>query len=97
MTAVEIIGYIGSVAMVFGYMPQAIHTMRTRNTDGIAMTTFLLMGIGSLAFAIQAGCAVADGATDMLGICVTNIITTISSAIISTIKIYNDFYKKKKK
>lgn len=85
----NIIGYIASVAMVLGYMPQAIHTMRTRNTDGIAMTTFLLMGTGSLGFAIQ-GMLI-----DNWPLIITNVITTLSSAIISTIKVYNDYFKKK--
>lgn len=86
-----IIGYIASVAMVLGYMPQSIHTMRTRNTDGIAMTTFLLMGLGSLGFAIQ-GMLINNWP-----LIITNVITTLSSAIISSIKIYNDFFKNKKK
>lgn len=85
----NIIGYIASVAMVLGYMPQAIHTMRTRNTDGIAMTTFLLMGTGSLGFAIQ-GMLINNWP-----LIITNVITTLSSAIISTIKVYNDYFKKK--
>lgn len=96
MDVITIIAYIGGIAMVFGYLPQAIHTMRTRNTDGIAMTTFLLMGVGSLAFAIQGGYACFNGDTSFMGIFVTNVITTISSVIISTIKIHNDFFKKKK-
>ncbi len=77
--------------MVLGYMPQSIHTMRTRNTDGIAMTTFLLMGLGSLGFAIQ-GMLINNWP-----LIITNVITTLSSAIISSIKIYNDFFKNKKK
>lgn len=85
----EIIGYIASVAMVLGYMPQAIHTIRTRNTDGIAMPTFLLMGTGSLGFAIQ-GLLINNWP-----LVITNVITTMSSAIISAIKVYNDFIKKK--
>lgn len=89
MDIATIIGYIASIAMVLGYMPQSIHTMRTRNTDGIAMTTFLLMGLGSLGFAIQ-GMLI-----DNWPLIITNVITTLSSAIITTIKIYNDFFKKK--
>lgn len=44
----EITGTAAAVCMVFGYLPQAIATIRTRNTDGIALPTFLLMGLGSL-------------------------------------------------
>ncbi len=85
----NIVGYTASIAMVLGYMPQAIHTMRTRNTDGIAMTTFLLMGFGSLGFAIQ-GMLINNWP-----LIITNVLTTLSSVIISSIKIYNDYFKKK--
>ena len=41
----EIVGYGACVAMVLGYLPQAIRTIRTRSTDDIALATFLLMSI----------------------------------------------------
>lgn len=85
----EIIGYTASIAMVLGYLPQAIHTMRTRNTDGIAMPTFLLMAMGGLGFAIQ-GILI-----DNWPLVVTNVFTSSSSIIISIIKVYNDYFKKK--
>lgn len=75
--------------MVLGYMPQAIHTIRTRNTDGIAMPTFVLMGIGSIGFAIQ-GLLI-----DNWPLVLTNVITSMSSITIASIKIYNDYFKKK--
>ena len=90
MDIANIIGYIASVAMVLGYMPQAVHTIRTRNTDGIAMPTFVLMAIGALGFAIQ-GILI-----DNWPLIITNVITTTSSVIISSIKIYNDYFKKAK-
>lgn len=76
--------------MVLGYLPQAIYTIRTRDTDGIALPTFLLMGLGSVFFVVQG---------IMLGnipLVVTNVITGTSSAIIFGIKMYNDHFKKKK-
>lgn len=85
----EIIGYTASIAMVLGYLPQAIHTMRTRNTDSIAMPTFLLMAMGGLGFAIQ-GILI-----DNWPLVVTNVFTSSSSIIISIIKVYNDYFKKK--
>ena len=48
-----IIGYAAAICMVFGYLPQAITTIRTRDTEGIAVPTFLMMGLGSLFFVIQ--------------------------------------------
>ncbi len=40
---VTIIGYLASICMVFGYLPQAIATIRTRDTDGIATPTFYVV------------------------------------------------------
>ena len=45
----DIIGYTGSICLILGYMPQAIYTIRTHDTDGIALPTFLMMGLGGLA------------------------------------------------
>lgn len=80
----NIIGYSASIAMVLGYLPQAIATIRTRNTDGIAMPTFIMLGIGSVLFVIQ-GFMLANWP-----LVITNVITTICSVIIFGIKIAND-------
>jgi MtN3 and saliva related transmembrane protein len=87
--AANIVGYLAAICMVFGYMPQAIYTIRTRDTDGIALSTFLLMGLGSIFFVIQ------GFLTENMPLIVTNLITTVSSAIIFGIKMYNDHFKKK--
>ena len=39
-TAINIIGWLASICMICGYLPQAIYTIRTRDTDGIALPTF---------------------------------------------------------
>lgn len=85
---INIVGYLAALCMVCGYLPQAIYTIRTRDTDGIAMPTFLLLAFGSIFFVIQGL---------MLGnwpLIITNTITTISSAIVFFIKIANDRKKK---
>lgn len=84
---VTIVGYAAALCMVLGYLPQAIYTIRTRDTDGIAMPTFLLMGLGSIFFIIQGA---------LLGnipLVITNSITGVCSAIVFCIKIYNDRFK----
>ncbi|MBD5211489.1 MAG: glutathione synthetase [Bacteroidales bacterium] len=86
---ITIIGYLAAICMVLGYLPQAIYTIRTRDTDGIAMPTFLLMGAGSLFFIIQ-GIMLSNWP-----LAITNIITGTCSAIVFGIKIYNDYFKKK--
>ena len=87
-TLCSVIGYAAAVCMVMGYMPQAIYTIRTRDTDGIALPTFLLMGLGGFFFFLQ------GILTDNLPLTITNLITTASSMIVFGIKVYNDFIKK---
>ncbi|MDE6266306.1 MAG: hypothetical protein K2M07_03035 [Muribaculaceae bacterium] len=85
---VTIIGYAAAVCMVLGYLPQAIHTIRTRETDSIALPTFMLMGLGGIFFIIQGA---------LLGnvpLVITNVITSVCSMIVFGIKIYNDYIKR---
>ena len=86
---INIVGYAAAICMVCGYLPQAIYTIRTRDTDGIAVPTFLLLAFGSIFFVIQGF---------MLGnwpLIITNLITTISSVIVFGIKVHNDRKKKR--
>ncbi|MCM1292009.1 MAG: PQ-loop domain-containing transporter [Bacteroides sp.] len=86
-----IIGYAAAVCMVCGYLPQAIYTIRTRDTDGIALPTFLLLGAGSILF-------VAQGLMlDNWPLVITNAITTVSSLIVFGIKMHNDYGSGKKR
>jgi MtN3 and saliva related transmembrane protein len=85
----NIIGYMASICMVFGYLPQTVRTIRTRSTDDIAVGTFLLMGCGGVFFAIQ-GYLVHN-----MPLLLTNVLTTAMSAIIFGIKMYNDHFKKR--
>ena len=87
---INIVGYAAAICMVCGYLPQAIYTIRTRDTDGIAMPTFLLLGFGSIFFVIQ-GVMI-----DNWPLIITNLITTVSSIIVYVIKVNNDRLKKKK-
>lgn len=95
MTLVDIFSLAASVCMICGYVPQAWTTIRTRDTDGIAMPTFIMMGLGSVFF------VVVGLLTHVWALWVTNIITFVASAIIFGIKIYNDYFspraKKRKK
>ncbi|HBN63177.1 MULTISPECIES: PQ-loop domain-containing transporter [Muribaculaceae] len=87
---INIVGYAAAICMVCGYLPQAIYTIRTRDTDGIAMPTFLLLGFGSIFFVIQ------GFMIDNWPLIITNLITTVSSIIVFVIKVNNDRLKKKK-
>lgn len=87
----EICGWVASIGMILGYLPQAIETIRTRNTDGIAMPTFLMMGVGGFAFILQGLLHKPD---ILWALVVTNLVTTTCSCIVFVIKIYNDYFKK---
>lgn len=89
----DIIGYTASICLVLGYMPQAIYTIRTHDTEGIALPTFLMMAIGGFAFMIQGLIHKPDIIWSLF---LTNLITSTCSSIVFGIKIYNDYFKKKK-
>lgn len=88
-TITVIVGYLAAICMVLGYLPQAIYTIRTRDTDGIAMPTFLLLGFGSIFFVVQ-GVLLSN-----IPLVLTNAITTVSSAIVFCIKVSNDRKKRR--
>lgn len=88
-TITTIVGYIAAICMVCGYLPQAWYTIRTRDTEGIAMPTFLLLGFGSIFFVVQ-GILLGN-----IPLVVTNTITTVASAIIFVIKVRNDLKGRK--
>ncbi len=78
--------------MVLGYLPQAITTIRTRNTDGIALSTFLMMAIGAFAFVLQ---GLLHNGGIIWSMVITNAVTCSCSCIIFAIKMHNDYLKRK--
>jgi MtN3 and saliva related transmembrane protein len=88
----EICGWIASIAMILGYLPQAVQTIRTRKTDDIALPTFLMMGIGSACFMLQ---GIFHKPDVLWALFFTNLVTTACSCIVFGIKVYNDYFKKR--
>ena len=86
-----ICGWVASITMILGYLPQAIYTIRTRDTDGIALPTFLMMGIGSACFMLQ---GILHEPSPLWALFITNFITATCAAIIFVIKMRNDHFKK---
>lgn len=84
----DICGWIGSLGLILGYLPQAIQTIRTRNTDGISLPGFIMMAVGAFAFVLQ-GLISAN-----YYLALTNFITFSCSVIIFAIKMHNDYFKK---
>lgn len=94
-------GIVASVGLILGYVPQAIHTIRTRDTDGISMPGFIMMAVGCIAFICQGlmlGVVGKDGSFPGPGtwLFLTNLVTAVCSIIIFGIKIHNDYIKKDK-
>lgn len=87
MSAANIVGSLATICMVLGYLPQAVHTIRTRDTDGIAMPTFILLFLGSIFFVVQ-GILISN-----YPLIIANSITALCSAIIFCIKIRNDYFR----
>lgn len=88
----EICAYVGSIAMILGYLPQAIQTIRTRNTDGISLPAFLMMAVGAFCFMLQGFIHKPD---IIWSIAITNLITSACSVVVFAIKMYNDYFKKR--
>lgn len=80
---INIFGYAATICLLCGYMPQAIHTIRTRDTSGIALPTFLSMGVGSVFFVVQ------GILTGNIPLVISNAVTMVCCAIITAIKLYN--------
>ncbi len=91
-TIFTILGWVASICMILGYLPQAVETIRTRNTDGIALPTFLMMGIGAICFMLQ---GILHKPDVLWALFITNLVTTLCSLIVFGIKVYNDYFKKK--
>lgn len=87
----EICGWLGSISLILGYMPQALQTMRTRNTDGIALPTFLMTGIGGICFMLQ---GLLHKPEMLWALFLTNLVTTVCSVVVFGIKVYNDYIRK---
>ena len=99
-TFFNICGLLASIGLILGYVPQAVHTIRTRDTDGISLPGFLMMALGCAAFILQGlmlGIVDADGNFPGPGAALfcTNAVTGICSIIIFTIKMHNDHFRKK--
>ena len=87
----DILGVVASAGMILGYLPQAVTTIRTRNTDGIALPTFLMMALGGMAFMLQGLLHKPDIIWSLV---LTNFVTSMCSCIVFGIKIYNDYFKR---
>lgn len=87
----EICGYVGSVGLILGFLPQTIRTIRTRKTDDIALPTFLMMAVGAFFFMLQ---GLLHRPDIIWSLFITNLVTCLCSCVVFGIKIYNYFVEK---
>ncbi len=93
----QILGWLGSIGLILGYLPQAIQTIRTRQTDGISLPGFIMMAVGSFCFMCQGlMLCIQQGIQVGIFFFITNFITATCAAIIFFIKMKNDHGKKNK-
>lgn len=85
----DIIGYIAATLTTSSFLPQAILTIKTRDTESLSMGMYSLFTTGVFCWLVY-GIYIADKA-----LVIANIVTFILAATILSFKVYNDFLKKK--
>ena len=86
--APEIIGYIAATLTTASFLPQAILTIKTKDTESLSLSMYSMFTLGVLCWLIY-GVYIADEA-----IIVANAITFVLAASILSFKIYNVIFKK---
>jgi MtN3 and saliva related transmembrane protein len=84
----EVIGYLAAVLTTGSFLPQAIMTIKTKDTSSLSLGMYTLFTLGVLCWLIY-GIFLNNWA-----IIIANAITTLLSACILSFKIYNTFIKK---
>lgn len=83
------VGYIAAALSTAGFVPQAIHTIRTRSTKDLSMSTFLILCTSTILWFVY-GMAIRN-----LPIIFANGITCSLLMVILSIKIKNEYFSKK--
>jgi len=89
MSTSEIIGYIAATLTTASFVPQAILTIKTRDTESLSLGMYGAFTLGVLCWLIY-GIRLGDKA-----IIFANAITLLLASLILSFKIYNLIVKKK--
>lgn len=81
MSVTTIIGYMAAFGTTASFLPQAIKTIRTKNTSGISLSMYALFTAGTLFWMIY---GIMSGS---LPVTVANVITFVFASIILVYKI----------
>ena len=82
------IGYIAATLTTASFLPQAILTIRTKDTESLSLSMYSLFTLGVFCWLIY-GLTISDKA-----IIFANAITLVLAATILSFKIYNVVFKK---
>ena len=83
----DLIGYLAAALTTASFLPQALLTLKTRNTDSLSLGMYSLFTSGVLLWLIY-GFYLSNPAIIM-----ANAITFLLAALILGFKIYNSFFK----
>ena len=87
MTNVEILGYFAATLTTLSFLPQAMLTLRTRDTESLSLSMYS-------AFTLGVFCWLMYGIyTDNNVIIFANSITLVLASLILGFKLYNTFFK----
>ena len=84
----EMISYLAATLTTASFLPQAILTIKTKDTEGLSLSMYGLFTLGVLCWLIY-GVQIGDEA-----IIVANAITLMLAGIILSYKIYNTIFRK---
>ncbi len=87
MTIPDLVGYLAATMTTLSFLPQAILTLKTRDTDSLSLGMYSLFTCGVLLWLIY-GIYLLNPA-----IIIANAITFMLACIILYFKIYNIFHK----
>jgi MtN3 and saliva related transmembrane protein len=76
----ELLGYIGTVLTITAFLPQAIQTIRTRQTRDLSLPTYIILVISALVWTIY------GIGTNAPPIAITNSVVFLSSSVILYLK-----------
>lgn len=90
-TLPELVGYLAATMTTAAFVPQAVLTIRTRNTDSLSLAMYGTFTLGVTLWLVY-GCFLGD-----LAIIVANAVTLLLALAILWVKIDNTFGGKKAK
>jgi MtN3 and saliva related transmembrane protein len=81
MSLITIVGYVAAFCTTFSFLPQAIKTIQTKNTEGISLYMYLLFTCGTISWTVY------GIATQNYPVMIANAITTVFALVILYYKI----------